>query len=209
MNESPGIYEIMNLLTGDSYVGQSLHPRKRWVEHKGSLRHGHGINPHLQYAWDKYGEEAFSFRVLVVCEPFELLRYEQAIVDSLMPAYNVCTQCVKSMAGVRLTAKHRANIAAGIRRAFLDPELRAERSAWHRGRPLSPEHRAAIAAAHHRPDVHARVVAALIGRHPSAETRAKMSVAQRRRHASPETRAAISAGQRASWERRRCLLQLN
>lgn len=36
----------------------------RWDCHKGMLRGGYHENPHLQNAWNKYGEENFEFIVI-------------------------------------------------------------------------------------------------------------------------------------------------
>ena len=60
-----GIYLITHISTGRPYVGltgQKEGFEKRWNGHRKVLRRGEH-NPHLQNAWNKYGEEAFSFTV--------------------------------------------------------------------------------------------------------------------------------------------------
>lgn len=56
------VYEIRNSVTAKVYIGsttRALSLRKR--EHWKRLRGGYHHNEHLQRAWDKYGEAAFSF----------------------------------------------------------------------------------------------------------------------------------------------------
>ena len=58
------IYTISNVVNGfrHSLVGQTTRLAEiRWKEHRRLLRRGKHCNPHLQYAWNKYGEDAFSF----------------------------------------------------------------------------------------------------------------------------------------------------
>jgi len=58
------IYEIHNTTTKQIYVGQTGQGRHRWNVHKSKLRNGIHENPHLQKAWDKWGEDAFCFNVV-------------------------------------------------------------------------------------------------------------------------------------------------
>lgn len=67
-NDYCGIYKIENLVNGKVYIGQSRHIRQRWAEHKKVLRRDCHKNTFLQRAWDKYGEDNFSFEVLELCD---------------------------------------------------------------------------------------------------------------------------------------------
>ena len=58
------IYEIHNIITKQTYVGQTSRGRLRWNEHKSSLRNGVHRNPQLQKDWDKWGKDAFRFNVV-------------------------------------------------------------------------------------------------------------------------------------------------
>lgn len=78
-----GIYQI----TGPNnkiYIGSSNNIKKRWQYHKQDLdkqRHG---NAHLQRAYNKYGKDAFSFKVLeIVNNVDDLERKEQIWLDIL------------------------------------------------------------------------------------------------------------------------------
>ena len=60
-----GVYLIVNTATDAIYVGMTKSTfAARWRDHRHRLRHGIHKNPHLQNAWDKYGESAFEFSVL-------------------------------------------------------------------------------------------------------------------------------------------------
>lgn len=67
-----GIYAIVCNPTGKMYIGQSRSIRKRKSDHVKSLLKGSHYNEYLQRAFDKYGRDNFSFRVLENCEITEL-----------------------------------------------------------------------------------------------------------------------------------------
>lgn len=59
-----GIYMIENQINGMRYIGQSDNIPKRWTQHRSNLRGNRHENDHLQKAFNKYGEDAFTFQVL-------------------------------------------------------------------------------------------------------------------------------------------------
>ena len=59
-----GIYMIHNKRNGKRYVGRSRYLKYRWYEHRVNLRIDWHYNPHLQNAYNLYGEDAFEFVVL-------------------------------------------------------------------------------------------------------------------------------------------------
>lgn len=67
MTNTIGIYCIRNLLNNDRYIGQSVHMETRKHDHLFALRRGTHFNPHLQHAYDVYGESNFVFEVLEEC----------------------------------------------------------------------------------------------------------------------------------------------
>jgi group I intron endonuclease len=97
-----GIYEILCRASGKSYVGSSKSIYGRWRQHRISLRRGDNGCRLLQLAWNKYGEEAFHFSVIEVCDCSLLTEREQYYIDLLQPEYNI----VKTLNGVRLEITH-------------------------------------------------------------------------------------------------------
>ncbi len=66
-HNGPGIYAIRCLLDGKVYVGQSVTVRKRLRGHRCLLNGHRHRNRHLQFAWNKHGEQAFEFVLLEEC----------------------------------------------------------------------------------------------------------------------------------------------
>ena len=61
------IYRITNTINNKCYIGQTKDYEQRFAEHKRLLRRNKHQNPHLQSAWNKYGEKNFSFDVIEYC----------------------------------------------------------------------------------------------------------------------------------------------
>ena len=83
-----GIYEIHCYVTKKSYIGSSKNVFGRLEEHRFSLRQGYHTNHKMQQEWDEYGEEAFSFEVLTLCEIAELVDQEQWFLSMGNAQYN-------------------------------------------------------------------------------------------------------------------------
>jgi group I intron endonuclease len=62
--QSAGIYKVTCTANHKVYIGSTTEIRKRWYWHCGDLRRGVHHNRHLQFAWNKYGEQAFVFEIL-------------------------------------------------------------------------------------------------------------------------------------------------
>lgn len=60
------IYKITNLVNDKFYVGSTTNTRERFRTHRNKLRTNKHHTKHLQAAWNKYGEEKFSFAVIEV-----------------------------------------------------------------------------------------------------------------------------------------------
>lgn len=88
-NNQSGIYCIRNKENGKFYIGSTSNFRKRMREHLSCLRKNVHVNKHLQRAFNKYGEENFSFEVFEYVEDIDnLLEVEQKVLDKLKP-YNM------------------------------------------------------------------------------------------------------------------------
>ena len=64
------IYLITNILNDKQYIGQTIHPDKRWWEHRNKAKAGKNMYP-LHYAIRKYGEENFTFKILEWTENYD------------------------------------------------------------------------------------------------------------------------------------------
>jgi len=77
-----GIYKISCSANGKIYIGSSNNLRKRQYEHKRRLDGNYHHNPHLQKAWNKYGEKAFTIEILEeVKDQCLLIEREQYWID--------------------------------------------------------------------------------------------------------------------------------
>jgi group I intron endonuclease len=59
------IYKIENIVNGKVYIGQAGNWKRRKRDHLSYLKHNKHPNKHLQSSWNKYGEQAFTFTLLV------------------------------------------------------------------------------------------------------------------------------------------------
>ena len=89
----PGVYAIVNGVTGDEYIGCARSVRRRLYAHRTGLRRGNHHNPRLQEAWNRFGETAFH---AILLRPFPntislsgLEIAERLVMRQRSPAYNV------------------------------------------------------------------------------------------------------------------------
>lgn len=170
---SSGVYVIE---CGErQYVGSAKNVKGRWSMHRYELRQGIHHSRFLQRAWNKYGEDAFTFRILEECAPEQCIEREQQWIDTLAPVFNM-HPTARSPLGVKRSEETRAKlsaIAAARTPPMANKRHTEETKAKMRGRIVSEETRAK-----HRN----RVV--------SEETRAKIRAA---RLGKPRPREAVEA----------------
>lgn len=96
LDNNCGVYQILNIVTGKSYIGSSGNLEKRKRAHFNALVSGYHANVHLQRSFDKNGIDAFLFIPFHLCSPDERLGYELFWIDALgavKRGYNL-TRCV-------------------------------------------------------------------------------------------------------------------
>lgn len=64
-----GVYLIRCRTTGHVYVGGSVNLKAREREHWTCLKEGRSHNRVLQFAWDVFGADDFTFEVVEECAP--------------------------------------------------------------------------------------------------------------------------------------------
>lgn len=169
-----GIYIIISP-SGRFYIGSAINIRTRWKEHRKALRGGRHRSSPLQRAANKYGVESFIFKILIICDPENLLFYEQIMIDSFKPEYNT-----SPTAGSNL----------GLKFGPLKPEHIAKVVAKTTGQRRSPETKELMSISHK--ERHARRKASgnpyplrWLGRTHKPESKKKMSFSARHRRNTP------------------------
>ncbi|CAB4180705.1 grpIintron_endo, group I intron endonuclease [uncultured Caudovirales phage] len=109
------IYRIRNVVNNKFYVGSTINTAGRFKAHRRRLRAGNHQSPHMQAAWNKYGEDCFKFEVLMHIEDVnELLSVEQVWLDEHAGkpyCYNWATDASAPMRGKTHTVETLGKIA--------------------------------------------------------------------------------------------------
>lgn len=169
-----GVYGFRLRGTSRWYVGSATNIEARKSRHISFLRAQKHHSVKLQRAWNKYGEDAFEFRVFEYVEVPDLLSAEQRWMDG------------KSAVKHGFNIHPKARSAIGLKRR---PDTREKMSSWQRGRTLSDETKAKISASKR----------GKTGAKWAPEQRAALSEKKRQQQADPEFRAKMSASCKKAW----------
>ena len=71
-----GVYEIVNTITGDCYIGSSVDLKRRKREHFKNSTWKKEPNKQLYKDMKQYGKDNFLFKTIQLCNPEELKKYE-------------------------------------------------------------------------------------------------------------------------------------
>jgi Straboviridae intron-associated endonuclease 1 len=234
MNTIPstsGIYKITCTANKRIYIGSATNLRERSRQHFRFLRQNKHHNQHLQRAWNKYGEQSFTFEVLEQVLPISLTAREQYWLNKLKPfdrkGFNIAHE-----AGSTLGYKYAPEVIEKIRQQNIgrkqSPES-IEKRRQHKKTPetlekyrqnmlgnkhalghshkQSPETREKIRQGHlgkkNSPEHIEHMRQANLGKKQSAETIEKRRQTHLGSKRSPETRERMRQANRAAWQRRR------
>lgn len=218
-----GVYAIANLVTGQFYIGSSGDIGARFHAHVLELKRSCHFNRNLQAAWNQYGEDSFSLKILEEVDKEHLLiREVHHIANAGAGAYNQqlpvgnrgpLSEATKAklraaQLGRKATPDTVEKMRAahlGKRGAIMSQTTKATLLAYHLGRELTPETKARIAISNRgkkRTSEHrARISAANRGRKKNVTWGAAISAALKGRSRAPftaEHRARIAAARRGT-----------
>lgn len=198
-----GIYKIINVVNNKFYVGSAEDFTRRKRVHWWMLRRGNHANKHLQAAWLKYGEPAFTF-VIVEELPAEtdVLAAENIWLKEHVGkeyCYNIATDATSPQTGMygeknsmwgktfSHTDEAKAKIAAASAARVQTEEEKAKRRKSMRGHHVAPSTKAKISATlsgegnywygKKRPDHGAKVSRAVVATSPDGKTLEYASIA--------------------------------
>lgn len=121
-----GIYKIVNLATGQCYVGQSQRIQKRLKEHFRRLRLNKHKNQHLQRSYNLYGPDSFVGSIEVEVQDWtELDQLEEAFLQKEAwfeepNTYNIADFAKAPMRGRFHSEETRKKIRLGRRATTFD-----------------------------------------------------------------------------------------
>lgn len=66
-----GVYRILNIQNGKSFVGSAMNLNGVWNKHKFTLNMGGHMNKEFLAEWKQYGEDGFQYEILELIKPQE------------------------------------------------------------------------------------------------------------------------------------------
>lgn len=95
----PGcIYQIKNRLNDRYYIGETTRGTRRWEEHLYSLKTQRHTNPLLQADYDKFGPEAFEWKILK-----EMTKDKEKLLKEEIKTIQRCIEEGKELYNIQLT----------------------------------------------------------------------------------------------------------
>jgi group I intron endonuclease len=187
-----------------TYFGSSVNLGTRRATHFRSLRNGRHHNERLQRAFNKYGEEAFSFVILFHCHRHELRQCEDRLLSLVFDnSCNMCRSALRSRLGLKNSEEHNKKISRANKgrkgkphteefKVLMSKKFKGRTSPW-KGRKASEETRRKMSESHKGLKV----------KPFSDEARKRISEAHIGIRLSEEHRKKLSESMKAVWDRRK------
>ena len=111
-----GIYQIHNKNTNMNYYGSVQTTfQERKSTHWRQLKNNKHPNPDLQNSWNYYGEEAFEFIIILICDKHNCLFYEQLFLDKYwdggVKCFNIAKDATAPMKGKKASPETKAKMS--------------------------------------------------------------------------------------------------
>lgn len=111
----PGIYKIVNLIDNKVYIGSSINVENRLKVHFRALEKNRHKNRHLQCAFNKFGVECFSWKVMEFCSLETLLEREQFYIDLYKGFEYNLSPTAKNTLGTEFSEEAKQKISIAIK----------------------------------------------------------------------------------------------
>jgi group I intron endonuclease len=121
-----GIYIITNTANDKIYIGSAFNLSSRMASHKYTLKNNKHKNPHLQSAYNLYGEDKFLFEILEFVEDKnKILEREQHYLDFYLAydrkiGYNIC-KIAGNTSGVKPSKETRRRMSEAAKNRAYKP----------------------------------------------------------------------------------------
>jgi group I intron endonuclease len=195
-----GIYKIINVVNNKFYIGSAVNLSRRRARHFSELRNNRHNNGKLQNAWNKYGEQAFTFVVVEeLPEDADILAAENRWLKDHVGkdyCYNIGVDATAPHLGMsgelsptwghKHTDEAKAKIAAASKARVQTDEEKAKRRKSMRGHHVTASTKAKISATlsgegnywygKKRPDHGAKVSRAVVVTDPEGRTETFTSI---------------------------------
>jgi group I intron endonuclease len=186
------VYTITNTKNGKTYYGSSGKVKKRWATHKRTLENGTHHNLLLQRSWNKYGVDAFEFKIIAQFSIIsEALKMEEKLLEEHFQT-KLCFNLSKAAAGGDNTSKHPNNAAIREKISLAGKRRYAAMSIEDRKKLAHPGDKNGVFGKHHTEEARQKMGEARrkynqehgspwTGRHHTEESRAKLSIKAQQR----------------------------
>ena len=147
-----GIYYIVNKVNGHKYVGSSADIERRWKRHKCMLREDCHDNSHLQAAWNKYGEDAFDFKIMAYTDSDKAVVLEDFMLQNYFDRfeYNIAKSATAPFLGREHSEETKQKMSEAMSGRTFSEEHKQKMSKSHIGKTFSEEHKRKISEANKR-----------------------------------------------------------